>query len=97
MTDLMALSCDVSDALIKLKVRNGGFLSGLTMWSPQRQEGATKIVGPTYTVQYSPLSDPTPKVEGHYVSSSNLCVPSRAVPDLAACCPLLSGRLAGKG
>lgn len=61
-------SCDVSDALIKLKYRNGGFLSGLTMWSPQRQDGDTKIVGPAYTVQYVPLDDPRPKHPSHYVS-----------------------------
>ena len=65
-------SCDVSDALIKLKYRNGGFLSGLTMWSPHRQEGATKIVGPAYTVQYVPLSDPRPKMPTHYVSETYL-------------------------
>ncbi|KAK3355991.1 ribonuclease E inhibitor RraA/Dimethylmenaquinone methyltransferase [Neurospora tetraspora] len=60
-------TCDVSDALIKLKYRNGGFLSGLTMWSPHRQEGATKIVGPAYTVQYVPLDDPRPKHPTHYI------------------------------
>ncbi|KAJ5722523.1 ribonuclease E inhibitor RraA/Dimethylmenaquinone methyltransferase [Penicillium malachiteum] len=45
-------TCDVSDALIKInstRVQHGGFLPGLTMWSPQRQEGETKIVGPAYT------------------------------------------------
>ncbi|KAK1778292.1 ribonuclease E inhibitor RraA/Dimethylmenaquinone methyltransferase [Copromyces sp. CBS 386.78] len=60
-------TCDVSDALVKLKHRNGGFLSGLTMWSPHRQEGATKIVGPAYTVQYVPLSDPRPQYPTHYI------------------------------
>ncbi|KAK3495733.1 ribonuclease E inhibitor RraA/Dimethylmenaquinone methyltransferase [Neurospora crassa] len=62
-------TCDVSDALIKLKYRNGGFLSGLTMWSPHRQEGATKIVGPAYTVQYVPLDDPRPKHPTHYIDN----------------------------
>ncbi len=61
-------SCDVSDALCKLQFPNGGFLSGLTMWSPKRQEGNTKIVGPAYTVKYVPLSDPSPKHPTHYVS-----------------------------
>ncbi|KAK0624603.1 RraA-like protein [Bombardia bombarda] len=68
-------TCDVSDALIKLKFRNGGFLSGLTMWSPQRQDGPTKIVGPAYTVQYVPLADPRPKHPTHYIDS----VPKGAV------------------
>jgi regulator of RNase E activity RraA len=62
------IRCDVSDALCKLKYPNGGFLSGLTMWSPQRQDGPTKIIGPAYTVKYVPLDDPTPKLSTHYVS-----------------------------
>ncbi|KAM7194047.1 RraA-like protein [Naviculisporaceae sp. PSN 640] len=68
-------SCDVSDALIKLKFRNGGFLSGLTMWSPERQDGSTKIVGPAYTVEYARLDDPRPKYPTHYIDS----VPAGAV------------------
>lgn len=55
-------SCDVPDALRKLKITHGGFLSGLTMWSPQRQDGNTKIVGPAYTVKYAPLDDPAPRL-----------------------------------
>lgn len=68
-------TCDVSNALISLKYRNGGFLSGLTLWSPERQAGDTRIVGPAYTVQYAPLSDPTPKHPTHYIDS----VPAGAV------------------
>ncbi|KAH8879516.1 RraA-like protein [Thozetella sp. PMI_491] len=62
-------SCDVSDALTKLKYRNGGFLSGLTMWSPHHVEGETKIVGPAYTVQYAFNEDPAPKHPTHYIDS----------------------------
>lgn len=65
---LALCSCDVSDGLCKLNHANGGFLSGLTMWSPKRQEGDTKIVGPAYTVKYVPLDDPAPKLPTHYVS-----------------------------
>ncbi|KAH7037419.1 ribonuclease E inhibitor RraA/Dimethylmenaquinone methyltransferase [Microdochium trichocladiopsis] len=71
-------TCDVSDALCKLdktKYRHGGFLPGLTMWSPDRQAGPTKIVGPAYTVQYLPLDDPAPKHPTHYIDS----VPEGAV------------------
>ncbi|KAI1163553.1 RraA-like protein [Nemania serpens] len=68
-------TCDVSDALCKLKYRNGGFLSGLTMWSPLRQDGPTKIVGPAYTVKYVPLGDPAPKYPTHYIDQ----VPKGAV------------------
>ena len=64
------IRCDVSDALCKLKLPHGGFLPGLTMWSPQRQDGPTKIVGPAYTVQYAPLDDPRPKYPSHYVRVS---------------------------
>lgn len=60
-------SCDVADALLKLKFPNGGFLAGITLWSPERQAGPTKIVGPVYTVKYAPLSDVVKKVESHYV------------------------------
>lgn len=60
--------CDVSDALVKLGIANGGFLPGITMWSPQRQDGATKIVGPAYPVQYAPKDDERPKWPTHYVS-----------------------------
>lgn len=73
--------CDVSDALVKLKVRNGGFLSGLTLWSPERQAGDTKIVGPAYTVKYAPLDDPEPKLASHYIDS----IPKGAV--LFISCP----------
>ena len=62
-------SCDVADALSKLKVPHGGFLAGLTMWSPQRQEGPTKIIGPAYTVKYvrkNYENEPKP-TGGHYV------------------------------
>ncbi|KAH8906167.1 RraA-like protein [Coniochaeta sp. PMI_546] len=68
-------TCDVSDALCKLKFPNGGFLAGLTMFSPQRQEGPTKVVGPAYTVKYQPKDDPAPKHPTHYIDS----VPEGAV------------------
>ena len=64
---LILPSCDVSDALVKLKVHNGGFIPGITLWSPQRQDGPTKIVGPAYTVQYAPMDDERPKWPTHYV------------------------------
>ncbi|KAK8104087.1 RraA-like protein [Apiospora kogelbergensis] len=73
-------TCDVSDALCKLKYRNGGFLPGLTMWSPHRQDGHTKIVGPAYTVKYVPLDDPAPKLPTHYIDS----VPAGAVVFVSA-------------
>ena len=68
-------ACDVADALLKLKHPNGGFLAGITLWSPERQAGPTKIIGPVYTVKYALHSDPAPKVAGHYVSSLSVWVP----------------------
>ncbi|CZR69967.1 related to dlpA protein [Phialocephala subalpina] len=63
-------TCDVSDALLKLKYPHGGFLSNLILWSPQRQTGNTKIIGPAYTVKYVPLSDKvSPKHVGHYIDT----------------------------
>jgi len=63
-------SCDVSDALLKLKIPHGGFLAGLTLWSPKRQEGPTKIVGPAYTVKYVRKNyENEPKLQGHYIDS----------------------------
>ncbi|KAI5365938.1 Putative ribonuclease E inhibitor RraA/RraA-like protein [Septoria linicola] len=63
-------SCDVADALTKLKVPHGGFLPGLTMWSPRRQEGPTKIIGPAYTVKYVRKNyENDPKPQGHYIDS----------------------------
>ncbi|KAF2480099.1 ribonuclease E inhibitor RraA/Dimethylmenaquinone methyltransferase [Neohortaea acidophila] len=74
-------SCDVADALLKLKVPHGGFLAGLTMWSPQRQEGPTRIVGPAYTVKYVRKNyENEPKPAGHYIDS----VPSGSVVFISA-------------
>ncbi len=82
---LMLPSCDVSDALVKLKIHNGGFIPGITLWSPQRQDGTTKIVGPAYTVQYAPMDDQRPKWPSHYVRTDPAGLPlelcSRALVD----------------
>ena len=39
------------------------------MWSPKRQEGPTKVVGPAFTVKYVRKNHGTdPTLKGHYVS-----------------------------
>lgn len=39
------------------------------MWSPRRQEGNTKIIGPAYTVKFVRNNHVNaPKLEKHYVS-----------------------------
>ncbi|KUJ07651.1 RraA-like protein [Mollisia scopiformis] len=69
-------TCDVSDALLKLKYPHGGFLSDLTLWSPERQMGETKIIGPAYTVKYVSVNDKeSPKHTGHYIDT----IPSGSV------------------
>ncbi|KAL3495800.1 ribonuclease E inhibitor RraA/Dimethylmenaquinone methyltransferase [Aspergillus germanicus] len=61
-------ACDVADGLSKLKYPNGGFLEGLTLYSPEFQTGDTKIVGQAFTVKFVPKSDEAaPKLEGNYI------------------------------
>ncbi|GCB25014.1 4-hydroxy-4-methyl-2-oxoglutarate aldolase [Aspergillus awamori] len=58
-------SCDVGDALVKLGVSQGGYLSGLKMYSPDFMSPTAKFLGPAYTVKMVHASDkvsPTPKV-----------------------------------
>jgi len=70
-TALQAFStCDISDALLKLDCPHGGFLADLILWSPKRQEGLTKVVGPAYTVKYARHTNLTkPAQQGHYIDS----------------------------
>jgi hypothetical protein len=62
--------CDASDALLKLSEPHGGFLPGVSMFSPLRQEGDEVVVGPAYTVEYAFMDDSRPKISGHYVRVS---------------------------
>ncbi|PYH39230.1 RraA family protein [Aspergillus neoniger CBS 115656] len=60
-------SCDVGDALVKLGVPQGGYLSGLKMYSPEFMSPTAKFLGPAYTVKMVHVSDkvsPTPKKRG---------------------------------
>jgi regulator of RNase E activity RraA len=53
----------VSDALVKLEVSYGGFLQGISMYSPERERGPAKIFGAAFTVRMVLESDtvaPTP-------------------------------------
>jgi regulator of RNase E activity RraA len=45
-------TCDISDALLKLGIPTGGFLPGISLWPPQRQERPTRVAGPAYTVKF---------------------------------------------
>lgn len=60
----------MSDALVKLKVPYGGYLQGLTMYSPERETGLAKIFGPAFTVHTVMESDTAaPKPTGHFVDA----------------------------
>ncbi|OCF31427.1 hypothetical protein I316_06829 [Kwoniella heveanensis BCC8398] len=65
-------SCDVADALTRLKHKGGGFLPGIVMHSPQYQEGDAKIVGPAHTVKFRHNADKgfAPQIEGHYIDKT---------------------------
>ncbi|KAI4105748.1 MAG: hypothetical protein LQ339_003310 [Xanthoria mediterranea] len=66
-------TCDISDALLKLKHPHGGFLSGPTMYSPNYQDDSTKIVGRAFTVKYIPRSEEVAvNLEGHYIDQGSL-------------------------
>lgn len=78
----MYTPCDLSDALVKYGVKNGGFLPNLLQRSPMRNEineGATCMVGKAYTVLYAPKSDPRPPVKQSYIDS----IPKESVLILA--------------
>ncbi|CEH13487.1 Ribonuclease E inhibitor RraA/Dimethylmenaquinone methyltransferase [Ceraceosorus bombacis] len=64
-------TCEVSDALIKLKHPTGGLLPGLDMFSPSHLSGETRICGPAFTVQMVEGSDKdAPKPEQHFVDAA---------------------------
>lgn len=58
-------TCDIGDALVKLKYPYGGFLDGIKMFSP----GSTgRVFGPAITVQMVEASNTSaPKLEKHFV------------------------------
>jgi regulator of RNase E activity RraA len=66
MTKLASFTaCEISDALVKLGVSNGGAIPGLTMFSGGR------ICGPAYTVKMVFASDTSaPKLSEHFVDTA---------------------------
>ncbi|KAJ9130518.1 RraA-like protein [Pleurostoma richardsiae] len=60
-------TCDIGDALVKLKYPFGGFLDGITMWSPHRRAGSSSIMGPAVTVKMVEMSaSHAPKPSVHF-------------------------------
>jgi hypothetical protein len=65
-------TCDISDALLKLGIPTGGFLPDISLWSPQRQEGPTRVAGPAYTVKFMRNHQTnTPILAKHYVRTED--------------------------
>jgi regulator of RNase E activity RraA len=58
----------IGDALVKLKFPFGGFLDGISMWSPSRRSGSCKIIGQAVTVKMVGSSDKgSPSPSQHFV------------------------------
>ncbi|RSL83213.1 hypothetical protein CEP52_013869 [Fusarium oligoseptatum] len=58
-------SCDIGDALVKLKYPYGGFLDGIRIFSPDSQ---ARIIGPAVTVKMVESSDESaPSLDKHFV------------------------------
>ncbi|WFC96987.1 hypothetical protein MBRA1_003653 [Malassezia brasiliensis] len=64
-------TCEVADALIKLKLPHGGYLPGIEMYSPQHIAGEASVCGPAFTVQMVLQSDTAaPKPDKHFVDAA---------------------------
>ncbi|KAI9932430.1 hypothetical protein ASPWEDRAFT_63497 [Aspergillus wentii DTO 134E9] len=60
-------TCDIGDALVKLKQPYGGFLDGLKMFSPGP---GTSIYGPAVTVKMVETNSPGPKPDVHFADAN---------------------------
>ncbi|KAJ5340109.1 RraA-like protein [Penicillium brevicompactum] len=60
-------TCDIGDALVKLKQPYGGFLDGLKMFSPER---GTSIYGPAVTVKMVEQNSPSPSSPVHFADAN---------------------------
>ncbi|KAF7197398.1 4-hydroxy-4-methyl-2-oxoglutarate aldolase, partial [Pseudocercospora fuligena] len=72
---------EVADGLSKLKVPHGGFLEGLTMFSPEHQTGTTKFFVPKTDAE-------APKLQGKYIDQipkGAVCFISQPAPHINAC------------
>ncbi|PYI09510.1 RraA-like protein [Aspergillus sclerotiicarbonarius CBS 121057] len=60
-------TCDIGDALVKLKHPYGGFLDGLQMFSPKPD---TRIYGPAVTVKMVETNSPEPSPPMHFADAN---------------------------
>jgi regulator of RNase E activity RraA len=73
----------VADGLSKLNHPAGGFLEGLTMYSPAFQAGPTKIIGRVFTVKFVPKADKdAKKMNGNYVNTDGFIDDLEVLTDL---------------
>ena len=64
-------TCEISDALIKLKLPHGGYIPDIYMLSPSASESSLRICGPAYTVRMVLGSDTAaPKLSAHFVDTT---------------------------
>ncbi|CZR52339.1 uncharacterized protein PAC_02216 [Phialocephala subalpina] len=69
-------SCDIGDALVKLKYPFGGFLDGISMWSPERQghlggKLTSATIGEAVTVKMVDAKDESsPKSPIHFADAN---------------------------
>ncbi|KAJ3570391.1 hypothetical protein NP233_g4437 [Leucocoprinus birnbaumii] len=64
-------TCEISDALIKLKLPHGGYIPDINMYSPSTSGSGLRICGPAYTVKLVSGSDNTsPKLSSHFVDTT---------------------------
>ncbi|KXN90989.1 hypothetical protein AN958_03056 [Leucoagaricus sp. SymC.cos] len=64
-------TCEISDALIKLKLPHGGYIPDINMLSPSSSESSVRICGPAYTVRLVSGSDTTsPRLSTHFVDTT---------------------------
>lgn len=62
-------TCEISDALIKLKFPHGGHIPDIQMFSPT--DPAFRACGPAYTVKMVAASDMhAPKLSAHFVDTA---------------------------
>ncbi|KAH8689577.1 ribonuclease E inhibitor RraA/Dimethylmenaquinone methyltransferase [Talaromyces proteolyticus] len=61
-------TCDIGDALVKLKYPYGGFLDGLQMFSPGQT--GTRIFGPAITVKMVETRSPGPNPPTHFADTN---------------------------
>ncbi|KAL1923353.1 uncharacterized protein VTP21DRAFT_8333 [Calcarisporiella thermophila] len=59
-------SCDISDALLKLRIPHGGFIPDIDMLSPSYKHSETRIIGPAFLVKMVEKESNEPRPSEHF-------------------------------